>query len=168
VGHPRVEGFECRAMIRKKAKNKTAAKKTAKKKSPAKLKAETNPADVRKEVSKLVEANATKMAQAVIDEGTKGQLAPVRYLFEMASIFPPAPNGEQATTEEDCLAKMLLDRIGPAKKSAEEEPGTEAGSEAVGEAQLPKNEEKDSEGSNPDEGAKAEAPDVANEVTVRG
>ncbi|MGO9086548.1 MAG: hypothetical protein ACLQBK_15070 [Candidatus Sulfotelmatobacter sp.] len=95
----------------KKKKSKAAAKKTAKKKSPAKTKQETNPAEVRKEVSKMVEAEAAEMAQAVIDEAKKGQLAPTKYLFEMASIYPPAPDGSQATTEEDCLAKILLDGL---------------------------------------------------------
>ena len=144
-------------MIRKKAKNKTAAKKTAKKKSPAKLKAETNPADVRKEVSQLVKAQAAGMTQAVIEEGMKGQLAPVRYLFEMASIFPTAPNGEQATTEEDCLAKMLLDRIGPAKTAAEGD-GADALSDAgAGDAtgQAAKQAADNSEGKDPEREAEA-------------
>ena len=107
-------------MIKKKAKNKAAAKKptrkSAGKKRETKDKPETNPAEVRKEISKLVEEAATAVAEAVIDVAKTGQLAPAKYLFEMASIFPPAPNGEQATTEEDCLAKMLLSRIEPAKK----------------------------------------------------
>src|SRR5208337_2347460 len=95
----------------KKKKSKTTAKKPAKRKRPAKPKRETNPAEVRKEVSKMVEAEAAEMAQAVIDEAKKGQLAPTKYLFEMASIYPPAPDGSQATTEEDCLAKILLDGL---------------------------------------------------------
>jgi len=107
-------------MIKKKAKRKAAAKKPAgkpaRKKREAKAKPETNPAEVRKEISKLVEQAATKVAEAVIDVAKTGQLAPAKYLFEMANIFPPAPNGEQATTEEDCLAKLLLNRIEPAKK----------------------------------------------------
>lgn len=98
-------------MMKKKAKSKTAAKKTAKKKSPGKSKKERNPTEVRKEISKMVASQATDMADAVIGEGMKGQLATVKYLFEMASIFPPAPDGEQATHEEDCLAKILLDKL---------------------------------------------------------
>jgi hypothetical protein len=107
-------------MTKKKRKSKTPAKKTARKKSPAKAKQETNPAEVRKEVSKLVAAEAPVMAKAVIDEAKKGQLAPTKYLFEMASIYPPAPDGSQATTEEDCLAKILLDGLKiPVKPAAE-------------------------------------------------
>jgi hypothetical protein len=68
----------------------------------------------------MVEAEATTMAQAVIDEGKKGQLATVKYLFEMASIYPPAADGEQVSKEEDCLAKMLLDRLKAPQKAEEE------------------------------------------------
>jgi hypothetical protein len=115
----------------KKTKSKTPAKKTGKRKRPANLKPETNPTEVRKEVSKMVEAEATTMAQAVIDEGKKGQLATVKYLFEMASIYPPAADGEQATQEEDCLAKMLLDRLKPPQKAEEEEKEEAAAASAV-------------------------------------
>ncbi|MGA2855239.1 MAG: hypothetical protein ABSE40_00130 [Candidatus Sulfotelmatobacter sp.] len=111
-------------MIKKKTtKSKKAGKKAGKKKGEAKAKAETNPAEVRKEVSELVKAHATEMAQAVIGEGNKGQLAPVKYLFEVASIFPPADDGTQATTEEDCLAKILIERLklaaAPGEKNGE-------------------------------------------------
>jgi len=59
----------------------------------------------------MVEAEAAKMAEAAIGEGKKGQLATVRYLFEMASIFPAPTDGGQATNEEDCLAQTLLRRL---------------------------------------------------------
>ena len=66
------------------------------------------------------------MAQAVIDEGKKGQLATVRYLFEMASIFPAATDGSQATEDEDCLARTLLNRLDlptePVGRDDEDEP----------------------------------------------
>jgi hypothetical protein len=88
-----------------------AAKKSAKKKSSKKSEKETNPAGVRKEVSKMVESEAVKMAQAVIAEGKKGQLATMKYLFEIASIFPPETDPDSATADEDCLAKTLLRRL---------------------------------------------------------
>lgn len=59
----------------------------------------------------MVETQARTMAQAVIDEGKKGQLATVKYLFEMAKIFPEATDGSQATTDEESLAKTLLRRL---------------------------------------------------------
>jgi len=108
----RIPGKSGSAMNNKKPKKKTrVAARTARKKSEVKSKQETNPAEVRKEVSGLVEAEATEMARAVIDEAKKGQLAPMKYLFEMASIYPPPPEGTQATSEEDSLAKILLDRL---------------------------------------------------------
>jgi len=117
-------------MIKKKTKKKTAPKKTTKKKSQAHVRAGMNPAEVRKEVAKMVEAGATEIAQAVIDEALKGQVAPTKYLFEMASIYPPAPDGTQATTEEDCLAKILLDRLKLAARPEEKSEG--AAGEAAG------------------------------------
>jgi hypothetical protein len=98
-------------MIKKKAKSKTAIKTAAKKKSFSKSKKQLNPAEVRKDISKMVESEAKKMAQAVIGEGKKGQLAMVKYLFEMAKIFPEAADGSQASAEEDCLARTLLNRL---------------------------------------------------------
>jgi hypothetical protein len=112
-------------MIKKKAKRATATKKTAKKKSAKKGKKETNPAGVRKEVSKMVESEAVEMAQAVIDEGKKGQLATMKYLFEMASIYPAQADQDSATAEEDSLAKTLLHRLNipdrPIKHDEDEE-----------------------------------------------
>jgi hypothetical protein len=108
------------------------AKKTAQKKSSGKSKKKTNPAGVRKEVSRMVESGAVKMAQAVIDEG-KGQLATMRYFFEMASIFPPEANTDLADPEEECLAKTLLRRLNipeePIKRDDDEE--TEGSEEKI-------------------------------------
>jgi len=119
-------------MIKKKMrKSKKAGEKTGKKKGEAKAKAETNPAEVRKEVSELVKAHATEMAQAVIGEGNKGQLAPVKYLFEVANIFPPVDDGTQATTEEDCLAKILIERLRLAAAPGEKNCGENAAEEAT-------------------------------------
>ena len=105
-------------MIRKKAKSKSAGKKsekTAKKRGTAKrklTKKERDSTDVRKECSKLVKAEATKITTAVIGEGKKGQLGPMKYLFEMANIFPTADDGSQTSAREDSLAETLLNRLG--------------------------------------------------------
>lgn len=102
-------------MIKKKKskKNKATRKKAGKRATGVKRKKkELNPAEVRKEVSRLVEAHAGKLAQAVVGEGEKGQLGPVKFLFEMANIYPPAADGSQASAEEQCLAETLLDRLG--------------------------------------------------------
>lgn len=62
------------AMISKKAKSKTTAKKAAKRKtkSSAKGKKELNPAKVGKNIARIVESHANKMAEAVIGEAEKG------------------------------------------------------------------------------------------------
>ncbi len=98
-------------MIKKKAKSKTTTRKAAKKRGSPKSKKELNPAEVRKDIAILVESEATNMVQAVIEEGKKGQLAPTKYLLEMAAIYPAATDGNQATADEDCLAKTLLHRL---------------------------------------------------------
>lgn len=98
------------------AESKATAKKSAKKKSAAKPKKENNAADVRKRVSTMVKAKAVNMAKAVIGETKKGvpqdlQLATVKYLFEVAEIYPPQTDQDTATADEDCLAKTLLNRL---------------------------------------------------------
>jgi hypothetical protein len=108
-------------MIKKKAAKKTAGKHSAKKDAKKRLKKEIDPAVVRKQVSQIVKSEATEMTQAVVEEAKKGQLAPVRYLFEMAKIFPEQVSPEQATEEEDCLAKILLSRIDAPQKPETDE-----------------------------------------------
>ena len=98
-------------MIKKKATSKTAKNKAAKGKSAKKGKPELNLKEVRKELARMGGSEATTMTQAVIDEGKKGQLATVKYLFEMAEIYPESTDGSQATTNEDSLAKTLLRRM---------------------------------------------------------
>ena len=74
----------------------------------------------------MVDWEAAVMVQAVIDEGKKGQLATVKYLLEMAEIYPAATDGSQATVEEDSLAKTLLHRLNlpeePIARDEEDEP----------------------------------------------
>jgi hypothetical protein len=97
-------------MIKKKAKGKAGAKKGAKKKSGSTRKSkkkELNPLATWKDVAMLVESHATAMAEAVIEEGEKGQVSPVKFLFEVAKIGPP-PEGTDTTEEEESLAKTLF------------------------------------------------------------
>ena len=95
-------------MIKKKAKGKT--KKVGKKKGTStrrNRKKELNPVATWKDVAALVESHATKMAEAVIEEGEKGQVSPVKFLFDVAKIGPP-PEGTETTEEEESLAKTLF------------------------------------------------------------
>lgn len=97
-------------MIKKKAKGKTAAKKVGKKRSTSRRKnskKELNPVGTWKDVAALVESHAAAMAEAVIEEGEKGRVSPVKFLFEMAKIGPP-PEGAETTEEEESLAKTLF------------------------------------------------------------
>ena len=100
--------------MKKKTRGKTAKKKTAKKKAGPKK--QGDPAQVHKDISGLVRAGAREITSAVIAQAKNGELAPAKYLFEMAGVYPPATDGSQATPEEDCLAKTLLDRLGPERK----------------------------------------------------
>ena len=97
-------------MIKKKAKGKTAAKKVGKKRDTSrrkKTKKELNPVGTWKDVAALVESHAQAMAEAVIEEGEKGRVSPVKFLFEMAKIRPPQ-EGTETTEEEESLAKTLF------------------------------------------------------------
>jgi hypothetical protein len=98
-------------MMKKRAKGKTATKKSGKKRSTSKRKnnkKELNPVGTWKDVAALVESHATKLTEAVIEEGEKkGQVSPVKFLFEMAKIQPP-PEGTETTEEEESLAKTLF------------------------------------------------------------
>jgi hypothetical protein len=98
-------------MTKKKAKGKKTAKRATKKKTTTTNKQELNPAEVRKNIAAMVEAEAETLAGAVIEEGKKGQLPTVKYLFEVAHIYPQPPEGEHSSTDEDSLAKTLLDRL---------------------------------------------------------
>jgi hypothetical protein len=146
-------------MAKKKAKSKTAekktAKKTAKKKSTPKSKKEPNPTEVRKNIAIMVESEAETMAQAVIDEGKKGQLAPVKYLFEVAEIYPPSTDGSHATADEDCLAKTLLHRLNipdePIARDEEDEPTATTSADKPAAKPAGEDEGKDS-GSEPEAG----------------
>jgi hypothetical protein len=92
-------------------KSKGKASTPAKKKSSRKSKKPVDLAEVRKEITNIVGSEATELAKAVVEEGRKGQLAPVKYLFEVAGLYP-AMEGSQAKPEEASLAKTLLHRLG--------------------------------------------------------
>lgn len=89
----------------KKSGNKKVAKKGSRKREP-------NPVKVQKDLALMVESKARKLVQAVIKRGMSGQVAPVKFALEVANIHPHSADANQATKEEDCLAKTLLDRLG--------------------------------------------------------
>jgi hypothetical protein len=95
--------------------------------------------EVRNDIAKIVQSGAKKIAKTVMVQATSGQLATVQYSFEVAGVYPPLTDGGQATADEDCLAKTLLDRLNipdkPVGRDEEDEPvaslaaGTAAGKE---------------------------------------
>jgi hypothetical protein len=97
-------------MTRKKAKRTAAAKKPARKKISAEKK-QKDPAKVREEIAGIVKSGAKKITVAVMDQAMQGELAPAKYLLEMAGVYPPATDGTLATAEEESLAKTLLRRL---------------------------------------------------------
>jgi hypothetical protein len=98
-------------MTKKKAKGKKTAKKTKRRGTRKAASKELNPSAVRKDIAAKVKAEAGELAKAVIDEGKKGQLATVKYLFEMAHIFPEVLE-ENTLKEEESLAATLLNKLG--------------------------------------------------------
>ena len=124
----------------KKAKKNSTAKKPAGKSHVSKAKKQINPVEVRKDIANIVGSGAKEMAAAVMGEALKGQLAPTKYLWEVAGVWPPTVDGERATEEEDCLAKLLLSKIEapPQKPAAEEEDKAEPAQEpAEKKSELP-------------------------------
>ena len=111
-------------MSKKKAKKKGTAKKSAKKKSASKKEQEINEVELLKELSKKVKSSAPEITDKVIEYAKDGQMAPVKFLFEMANIYPQVLDGTTSSKEEDSLAQTLLERLGlptEFKKDAEDE-----------------------------------------------
>jgi hypothetical protein len=100
------------AMTRKKAKTgKVAVKKSAPKKKTTRAKKQSDPAQVREQLAGIVKSKAKGITKAVMDHAMHGELAPAKYLLEMAGVYPATSDDGQTTQEEDCLAKTLLDRL---------------------------------------------------------
>lgn len=68
-------------------------------------------AKVREEIADLVKEGAKGITEAVIDQAMHGELAPARYLFEVAGVYPLSTDSSLSSGEEDSLAKTLLDRL---------------------------------------------------------
>lgn len=109
-----IQGKPDTAMMKKKVKRKKAATGAAKQRSTRKTprtKKQTNAAEVRNDIAKIVKSGAKKITKAVMDQAMTGQLAPAKYLFEMAAIYPPSTDGSESSKEEECFAKTLMDRL---------------------------------------------------------
>jgi hypothetical protein len=91
-------------------KSKETTKKPAKKDVPEK-KEQVDIVKVRESIANLVGASAELIATRVIEVAKSGQLAPAKYLFEMAGLYP-ATEETAAKPQGDSLAHTLLRRMG--------------------------------------------------------
>ena len=97
-------------MMRKKAKSKRVSKKgkrAATRREPGK---HMDPAKVRQDIAGIVKARARAITKAVVEKASHGELAPARYLLEMAGVYPP--DGSVAPESEESLAQTLLKKLG--------------------------------------------------------
>ena len=95
-------------MIKRKTK-KAAGKRTTRRKTTSKK--QVDPAKVREEIAGMVKSGAKDIAEVVMDHAMAGELAPVKFLFEMAGVYPASADASFSSAEEECLAKTLLDRL---------------------------------------------------------
>jgi hypothetical protein len=98
--------------VKKKAKadDEEKAKKSAKKR----VRISKKPVDmarVRETINNMVGNSAEKIAAKVINVALTGQLAPAKYLFEAAGLYP-ATEETAARPQGDSLAHILLRRMG--------------------------------------------------------
>jgi len=101
-------------MIKKKGKrSKAAEKKKVTRKKTARPKKVKETVELRRDLVKIVKASAPKMVEAVVGEGKKGQVSPVKFLLELAGVFPvPEAEVNAPDKREESLAETLLDRLG--------------------------------------------------------
>jgi hypothetical protein len=64
-------------------------------------------AEVRKEITNIVGTNAAELVRAVVTTGKTGQLAPVKYLFEVTGLYPASEISE-TTPDPESLAHTLM------------------------------------------------------------
>jgi hypothetical protein len=111
-----------------------AAKKKAvkgKSKSPKSTsKGPVNLEEVRERLRRVIAGKAEAMTSASIEEASKGNLSPLKYLFEVLGLYPATAAEGAEPAEGNDLARVLLKRFNfPFEGPADEEPG-EASKEA--------------------------------------
>jgi hypothetical protein len=83
--------------------------------APNQVFTETRPVDVaqaRKQITDSVRDAATELATVLIEKGKGGELACVKYLFEIAGLYPAAAASGSANPEEGNLLQALIGRLG--------------------------------------------------------
>jgi len=117
-------------MKKTKGKNKGAAKKSAKN-NGGKTQKPVDLAQVRGDIANLVGDSAADIAIEVIKVAKTGQLAQVKYLFEVAGLYPATEGTAATQPQEGSLAHTLLRRMGlplePVIRDEDLEPAAAAG-----------------------------------------
>ena len=90
-------------------------------------------------VANTVRGQALDITSALVEEAKKGELAPVKFLFEMIGLYPasagPANEDEEAADEGNDFAKALLQRLAlPGSGEDPEEATAFAGVTATGDS----------------------------------
>jgi hypothetical protein len=67
-------------------------------------------AEVRKDITNIVGSSAAALTRAVVGIGLTGQLAPVKYLFEVTGLYP-ATESIEAKPDQEALAHTLMRRM---------------------------------------------------------
>lgn len=113
---------------KKQGKGKRTAKKSAaKKRARAKPKKPADMVQARSNISNLVRKASDEIAKEVIETAKKGELAPTKYLFELAGLYP-VTEATAGKPEAESFAETLMNRLGglPEPAVAEEEDQEEA------------------------------------------
>jgi hypothetical protein len=116
-----------------------AKKKSAKAKSKSSKSTAKGPVsleEVRERVRRVIADKAEEMTSANVEEASKGNLSPLKYLFEVLGLYPATAGEEAEPAEGNDLARVLLKRFnfpfqGPADEEASE-PSNEAVAAPVG------------------------------------
>jgi len=97
----------------------------------------------------MVGNSATELVAGMINAAAAGELAPAKYLFEMAGLYPATEETEATDPQEDSLAHILLKRMGlpiePAIQNTNSPPslmpgqsrGTSIGGKDVSDGEIP-------------------------------
>jgi len=114
-------------MTKKKGKCKGKGVTKAGKKRATRATKELDVVEVRRDIASVVKHATHQIVVAVTEEAKKGQLAPTKYLWEAAGIYPPPAEGDTSRDAyEESLAETLMRRMGipvtPFNPHADEEP----------------------------------------------
>ena len=95
-------------MIKRKSRGKGKNNNTCKKAKKRGSRKPVDPKKVRQELAGIVKAKAKKIANAVADKACAGELAPAKFLFEIAHIYPEVFEEQPPSEREESLAETLL------------------------------------------------------------